>query len=96
MTPLEYAYKLCSAYWPDLPRRTFNEYIAVGVDAAQLLELEWQDVVLEGGPALDWHDLKAPAVLDQGRIREFYETAFGLVFELLRARNIACCPMPPP
>lgn len=86
----EYAWQLCSEYWPGLPREDFAEYIAVGVDAAQLLELEWQDVVLAEGPALDWHDLAAPVVLDRERIRQFYDENFGMIFELLRGAG------PPP
>ena len=86
----EYAWELCSAYWPGLPEEDFYEYIAVGVNAAQLLELEWQDVVLAEGPALDWHDLTAPALLDRDRIRQFYNENFGMIFELLRGAG------PPP
>lgn len=84
MTPTEYAWELCSAYWPGLPREDFDEYIAVGVDAAQLLEVEWQDVVLAEGPALDWHDLTAPALCNPDLIAEFYDHSFGMTFELLR------------
>ena len=86
----EYAWELCSAYWPGLPEEDFYEYIAVGVDAAQLLELEWQDVVLQEGPALDWHDLTPPALLDRTRIGQFYVENFGMIFELLRGAG------PPP
>lgn len=81
---IEYAWELCSAYWPGLPREDFDAYSALGVDAAALLELEWQDIVLEGGPDLPWQDMGAAAVLDQERIRDFYDHGFGMIFELLR------------
>ncbi len=80
---IEYAYELCQAYWPGLPRRDFDAYSGLGVDAAQLLELEWQEVI-EGGPLLRWQDMNAASQLDKERIRDFYEHGFGLVFELLR------------
>lgn len=83
MNPIEYAWELCSAYWPSLPREDFDEYMGLGVDAAQLLELEWQDVIADG-PLLRWQDRSAADQLDRERIRAFYDHGFGLIFELLR------------
>ncbi|MCJ7527454.1 MAG: class I SAM-dependent methyltransferase [Methyloceanibacter sp.] len=84
MNPNDYLYEVAEAYWPGLPRDEFEEYIALGVDAAVLLELEWQDMVLQDGPELDWQDMSAADILDQERIRQFYDHGFGLVFELMR------------
>jgi len=35
---VEYAFQLASEYWPGLPREDFDEYFAVGAEAAVLLE----------------------------------------------------------
>jgi SAM-dependent methyltransferase len=80
---VEYAYELCKAYWPGLPRRDFDAYSALGVDAAALLELEWDEVIADG-PLLRWQDMSAADQLDRDRIRDFYEHGFGMIFELLR------------
>lgn len=84
MNPNDYLYEVAEAYWPGLPRDEFDSYIALGVDAAVLLELEWQDMVLQDGPELNWQDMSAADILDQERIQHFYDHAFGLIFELMR------------
>ena len=69
MTPIEYAWELCSAYWPGLPREDFDAY--AGDDYA-LGQLEWADMVENGeGPM-------------EERMTRFYERAFGWIFVLLR------------
>lgn len=78
---IEYAWQLASDYWPGLPRADFDNYFAVGAEAAVLLELDWQAVT---GPDFDWQDMSAAARLPPARVRRFYDRCFGLIFELLR------------
>jgi hypothetical protein len=82
---VEYAWELASEYWPGLPRADFDAYSEVGVDAAVLLEAEWQDMVVGPNPdAFKWQDMSAASQLDRDRIRDFYDHGFGLIFELMR------------
>jgi len=78
---VEYAYQLALAYWPGLPRAYFDAYSEVGVDAAVLLELEWQQTT---GPDFKWQDVSAADRLPKRKVRQFYDGCYGLIFELLR------------
>jgi len=78
---VEYAYQLASDYWPGLPRDDFDNYFAVGAEAAILLELEWEGVT---GPDFKWQDMSAADRLPRRKVRQFYDHCYGLIFELLR------------